>query len=163
MTYAFHRWILHSKKHYISKWHESWYHGLAAPFPLTAHYDHPCSYLFFKFIPTYAPAVVCRFHMITYLLYLLLVSVEETFSHSGYTVMPTKFFLGGIARRADMHLMMRTPGNYGLWGIVDWIFGTTLVDPRSETYGSEETQRSGGRSEKKAKYPGAVPAGKSRR
>lgn len=73
-----------------------------------------------------------RFHMLTYLLYLTTISIEETFAYSGYTVMPTSFFLGGIARRTDMHLLRGAEGNFGPWGIIDWVLGTavgeTIVD-----------------------------------
>ncbi|KAJ5486016.1 hypothetical protein N7530_000316 [Penicillium desertorum] len=139
LTYVIHRYALHSRwSPMLAKWHRSWYHSLAAPFPLTAHYDHPVPYLVTRFIPTYAPAIIFRFHMLTYLLYLLFISVEETFAYSGYTVMPTNFFLGGIARRTDMHLLMGARGNFGAWGMMDWIFGTVVGDPHSDDESSDE-------------------------
>ncbi|KAJ5799532.1 uncharacterized protein N7518_001600 [Penicillium psychrosexuale] len=139
LTYIIHRYALHSRRSPIlSNWHRSWYHSLAAPFPLTAHYDHPAVYLVNKFIPTYAPAIIFRFHMLTYLLYLLLISVEETFAYSGYTVMPTNLFLGGIARRTDMHLLMGGRGNYGPWGVMDWILGTVVGDSQTTDDESDE-------------------------
>lgn len=67
-----------------------------------------------------------RFHMLTFLLYLSSISIEETFAYSGYTIMPTSFFLGGIARRTDMHLMEGGVGNFGSWGLLDWVCGTTI-------------------------------------
>jgi hypothetical protein len=67
-----------------------------------------------------------RFHMLTYLLYLSIISIEETFAFSGYSVMPTSFFLGGIARRTDEHLLSGAEGNFGPWGILDWMCGTTV-------------------------------------
>ena len=82
----------------------------------------------FNFIPTYAPAMILRFHMLTYLLYLTVISIEETFAFSGYTVMPTNFFLGGIARRTDTHLLSGAEGNFGPWGILDWVLGTAVGD-----------------------------------
>ena len=118
--------MLHSKTSFVAKYHRSWYHELKAPFPLTAHYDHPFAYLLGRFVPTYAPAMLFRFHMLTYLLYSAVVSIEETFAYSGYTIMPTSFFLGGIARRIDMHLLTDGDGNFGPWGILDWICGTTV-------------------------------------
>lgn len=123
-----HRFVLHSDKSFLAKYHLYWYHSLRAPYPLTAHYDHPLTYLVLNFIPTYAPAVLFRFHMLTYLLYLMMVSIEETFAYSGYTVMPTSFFLGGIARRTDMHLLTDGEGNFGSWGIMDWLCKTTVGD-----------------------------------
>jgi sterol desaturase/sphingolipid hydroxylase (fatty acid hydroxylase superfamily) len=130
LSYVLHRYVLHSKnsKNFLAKYHQSWYHALRAPFPLTAHYDHPLTYIIYTFIPTYLPAMLFRFHMLTYLLYLSIISIEETFVYSGYTIMPTSFFLGGIARRTDMHLLLGAEGNFGPWGILDWIFGTTVGD-----------------------------------
>ncbi|KAJ5158623.1 uncharacterized protein N7500_008274 [Penicillium coprophilum] len=140
LTYVLHRYALHSRwSPVLARWHRSWYHALPAPFPLTAHYDHPIPYLVTKFIPTYAPAIIFRFHMLTYLLYLLFISLEETFAYSGYTVMPTNLFLGGIARRTDMHLLMGARGNFGPWGIMDWIFGTVVRDPNSDGNSSDES------------------------
>lgn len=73
-----------------------------------------------------------RFHMLSYLLYLTVISIEETFAFSGYSVMPTSFFLGGIARRMDMHLLSGAEGNFGPWGILDWICGTTVGGDEDE-------------------------------
>lgn len=128
LTYVLHRYILHSKSSFLARYHQNWYHDLNAPFPLTAHYDHPLAYIVYKFIPTYAPAMLFRFHMLTYLLYLSTISIEETFAYSGYTIMPTSFFLGGIARRTDMHVVDGGDGNFGPWGVLDWVCGTTLGD-----------------------------------
>ncbi|GIJ83917.1 hypothetical protein Asppvi_002748 [Aspergillus pseudoviridinutans] len=133
LAYAVHRYALHSKQYSVAKYHESWYHSLRAPFPLTAHYDHPIAYLLVNFIPTYAPAMLFRLHMLTYLLYLSIISIEETFAFSGYSVMPTSFFLGGIARRTDVHLLSGAEGNFGPWGILDWMCGTTVGDGEDGT------------------------------
>jgi hypothetical protein len=125
LVYVLHRYVLHSKN-FIARYHNTWYHQLNAPFPLTAHYDHPLAYLVHKFLPTYLPAMLFRFHMLTFLLYLSSISIEETFAYSGYTIMPTSFFLGGIARRTDLHLIEGGVGNFGSWGLLDWICGTTI-------------------------------------
>ncbi|KAJ5794036.1 hypothetical protein N7457_000635 [Penicillium paradoxum] len=133
LAYCLHRWFLHSDDYmFFATWHQRWHHELTAPYPLTAHYDHPVCYLLFKFIPTYAPVIACRFHMVTYLFYLLLISVEETFAYSGYTIMPTNFLLGGMARRTDLHLLVDSPGNYGLWGGMDWLLGTIIRESEDE-------------------------------
>ncbi|KAJ5682225.1 hypothetical protein N7462_005390 [Penicillium macrosclerotiorum] len=137
LTYVIHRYFLHNKRRvnivsvvasYLTQLHESWYHELYTPYPLTAHYDHPLVYLLYKFLPTYLPAMIFRFHMLTFLFYLTIISMEETFAYSGYTIMPTSFFLGGIARRTDMHLLENGEGNFGPWGILDWALGTTVGD-----------------------------------
>jgi sterol desaturase/sphingolipid hydroxylase (fatty acid hydroxylase superfamily) len=132
LTYVLHRYILHSRNNFLARYHQTWYHALPAPFPLTAHYDHPLAYFVGRFIPTYAPAMLFRFHMLTYLMYISVISLEETFAFSGYTVMPTSFFLGGIARRTDMHLLDDAQGNFGPWGVLDWMCGTTVGDSSVE-------------------------------
>lgn len=112
----------------MARYHRSWYHSLNAPYPLTAHYDHPIAYLLLKFLPTYGPAALFRYHMLTYIIYLSLISLEETFAYSGYKALPASVLIGGIARRADMHLLSGGDGNYGTWGIMDWVFGTSVGD-----------------------------------
>ncbi|OOQ84375.1 Sterol desaturase family [Penicillium brasilianum] len=126
LTYASHRYALHHPRSFLTKLHQEWYHDLSLPFPLTAHYDHPLVYLAHRFVPTYLPVMLLRFHMITFLLYTAAVSIEETFAYSGYTFMPTSFFLGGIARRNEEHIIYSGEGNFGPWGILDWILGTSI-------------------------------------
>ncbi|KAF9890297.1 hypothetical protein FE257_006212 [Aspergillus nanangensis] len=133
LAYIIHRYVLHSREpSRLAKYHRSWYHSLRCTYPLTGHYDHPLVYLVANFVPTYLPAMLFRFHMLTYLLYLSAISVEETFAFSGYSVMPTSFFLGGIARRTDIHLLSGAEGNFGPWGILDWICGTAVGDDEDE-------------------------------
>ncbi|OJD19078.1 hypothetical protein AJ78_00951 [Emergomyces pasteurianus Ep9510] len=132
LQYVIHRYTLHSPTAYVARCHDEWYHSLRAPYPLTAHYDHPLAYLLFRFVPAFVPAATLRFHLLTYLIFLALISLEETFSHSGYSIMPTNFFIGGMARRADLHLLGKGCGNYGPWGIVDWICGTTVDHSRPQ-------------------------------
>ncbi len=79
-----------------------------------------------RFLPAYLPAVVFRFHLLTYHLYIAIISIEETFAYSGYSVLPSSFVLGGIARRTDAHLLCKGKGNFGPWGLVDWLSGTTV-------------------------------------
>jgi sterol desaturase/sphingolipid hydroxylase (fatty acid hydroxylase superfamily) len=93
-----------------------------------------------NFIPTYAPAVFFRFHMLTYLLYLVIVSIQETFTYSGYTVMPTSFLLAGTARRNDMHLLTDGEGNFGPWGIMDWLCKTNVEDADFADDGRDEAE-----------------------
>jgi hypothetical protein len=58
----------------------------------------------------------------------VIVSLEETFAYSGYKPMPTSFFIGGIARRVDSHLMSNGRGNFGSYGVLDWALGTSVGD-----------------------------------
>lgn len=128
LGYVFHRYILHEQRNSLSRAHKLWYHSLSTPFPLSASYDHPASYLVHSFLPTYLPAVLFRFHLLTYIIYLTLVSVEETFAYSGYSTVPTNFILGGVARRTDTHVLCGGEGNYGPWGLIDWLMGSTVGD-----------------------------------
>ncbi|KLJ09283.1 hypothetical protein EMPG_15310 [Blastomyces silverae] len=138
LQYVIHRYILHSPTAYVAKCHDEWYHSLRSPYPLTAHYDHPLAYLLYRFIPAFLPAAALRFHLLTYLIFLAFISLEETFSHSGYSIMPTSFFIGGVARRADLHLLSKGCGNYGTWGVVDWICGTTVGHTGHQGEGDDE-------------------------
>ncbi|KAF7513393.1 hypothetical protein GJ744_009814 [Endocarpon pusillum] len=124
--YVLHRYALHDARSPLTQYHEGWYHSIAAPFPMSASYDHPIAYIFRNFLPTFGPALLFRFHLLTYIIFLILVSLEETFVHSGYSTMPTNFILGGIARRADAHVVSGGEGNFGPWGIIDWVCGTTV-------------------------------------
>jgi len=136
LTYVIHRYTLHESRSFVAKAHNSWYHSLEAPFPLSASYDHPLAYLLHNFIPTYAPAFLFRFHMLTYLMFLTIISLEETFAYSGYSTVPTNFILGGIARRTDDHLL-HGDGNFGRLGLVDWVMNTTIGGSLIEDVGDE--------------------------
>ena len=72
--------------------------------------------------------MIFRFHLLTYHLYIALISIEETFAYSGYSVLPSSFILGGIARRTDAHLLSKGKGNFSAYGLMDWICGTTVGD-----------------------------------
>lgn len=124
--FVLHRYALHGARSPMTRYHEHWYHSLGAPFPLSASYDHPIAYLLRSFVPTFAPALLFRFHLLTYVVFLSLVSLEETFAHSGYSTLPTNFILGGVARRTDAHVVSGGEGNFGPWGVSDWICGTTV-------------------------------------
>ena len=126
MTYVFHRYALHAEQSPLTKTHANWQHAVPAPFSLVAHYDHPIAYLMHVFMPTYLPAVFFRFHLLTYLLYLAIVSLEETFAYSGYNMLPSAFVLGGIARRQEKHIMGGEYGNYGCFGLMDFAVGTSI-------------------------------------
>ncbi|EFR01527.1 sterol desaturase [Nannizzia gypsea CBS 118893] len=127
LQYFVHRHVLHSWTPF-QRHHNDWYHSIHTPYPLTAHYDHPVVYILWRFLPVFLPAAAFRCHLLTYMLYLSIVSLEETFAHSGYKPMPTSFFIGGIARRIDQHLLHGGHGNYAPLGVMDWLFGTSIGD-----------------------------------
>lgn len=134
LTWAIHRYLLHSGSRPsnavvrdLSLLHERWYHkAVPAPFPLSTTFDHPLVYLLNNFLPMYLPALFWRFHALTFILYLAIISLEETFTHSGYAKLPTHFVLGGIASRNETHCLTNGKGNYGTWGLFDWLAGTSI-------------------------------------
>ncbi|KAL4905986.1 hypothetical protein BDW74DRAFT_177677 [Aspergillus multicolor] len=102
LTYAIHRWVLHSKESVCAslvKLHKSWYHDLRTTFPLTAHYDHPPIYMLSIWLPMYLPVLLLRFHTVTFLLYTLLISLEEVFVFCGYCVAEFPFIYSGAPCR----------------------------------------------------------------
>lgn len=69
--------------------------------------------------------MIFRTHLLTYLLLLSIVTLEETLTLSGYSTVPG-IILGGIARRQDLHSQGRGKGNFAPWGFLDWIHGTSI-------------------------------------
>ena len=92
------------------------------------------------------------------MVYLSIVSLEETFVYSGYNILPSGFILGGIARRTDIHFLTEGKGNYSN-GILDWVGSTSLGQDFIEDIGDEaeahdwegKAQRKGGKLLRKGK------------
>jgi hypothetical protein len=83
--------------------------------------------------------------MTTYMLFVGLISLEETFTYSGYRSLPFGFLLGGAARRAELHVTNGGDGDYGVWGVLDWLFGSRaennvdgLDDDEDDIFGGED-------------------------
>ena len=126
LSYVLHRYVLHNPTSPFTKYHLNWHHSLSIPYSMVANYDHPIAYIIRVFLPAYIPALLCRFHLLTYQLYLAIVSLEETFAYSGYNVLPSGLILGGIARRQERHLISEGGGNFGCFGVMDFVLGTSL-------------------------------------
>ena len=47
-----------------------------------------------------------------------LLSLEETFTYSGYSILPSTIILAGMARRVDGHMMNEGQGNFGASGLM---------------------------------------------
>jgi hypothetical protein len=140
LAYTLHRFILHPPQYVnvLCRLHDSWYHTeISSPFPMSATYDHPAAYFVHTFLPMYLPAVLFRFHLLTYMVYTACISIEETFAYSGYSTVPTNFILGGIARRTENHVLCGGEGNFGPWGLVDWITGTSIGGDVMDDVGAE--------------------------
>jgi hypothetical protein len=91
--------------------------------------------------------VLFRTHLLTYLLLLAIITIEETFTLSGYSTVPG-IMLGGIARRQDLHSEGRGKGNFAPWGLLDWVHGTSsgpdvMDDARDEADKHNAKERGG--------------------
>ncbi|RYP00230.1 hypothetical protein DL764_006566 [Monosporascus ibericus] len=97
----------------------------AAPYALMLYADHPLTLLLHRLVPAYLPALFVRPHLLTYFVFTVLTTVEEMLSMSGYSIVPG-IVMGGIARRTATHYASGGKGNYGAWGLLDWIHGTSV-------------------------------------
>ncbi|KAF2154882.1 hypothetical protein K461DRAFT_276044 [Myriangium duriaei CBS 260.36] len=124
LHYVIHRYILHGSRQTgpFSKWHKEWAHSNKFIFSLAAAYDHPACYLLAHWLPSYVPAVFWRMHVLTWLAFQVLVSLEMLFVYSGYSALPSAIILPGMARRVDAHYASGGKGNFGHTGIMDLAF-----------------------------------------
>jgi len=106
--------------------HQRWHHSIRAPYSFVANYDHPIAWILGHWIPTHLPAILFRFHVLTFYLMLAIISLEEWTTYSGYSVLPSTIILNGMARRQDAHMLSEGKGNFAPWGVLDWIHGTTV-------------------------------------
>ncbi|KAK1246582.1 hypothetical protein MKX08_000384 [Trichoderma sp. CBMAI-0020] len=126
LLYYIHRFVLHGKSYrWLSRRHQAYAHAKAgAPFSLRLMADHPLPLLFYRFLPLYLSAVLLRPHILTYFFVLTICTLEETLAMSGYTVVPG-IIMGGIVQRSAIHYAGKGASNYGSWGILDWVSGTS--------------------------------------
>lgn len=150
LTYCIHRTVLHSHRlrrrrrlpgpssssasaaatGYAARRHAAYaHHRRAPPYALLACADHPVPFLLHRFAPVYLPALAVRPHLLVYFLFVALTALEDAVTMSGYTVVPG-FVMGGIARRSAAHYGAghcgADSGNYGAWGLLDWVGGTSM-------------------------------------
>lgn len=139
LTYAIHRFVLHSKSSSssgsrlalaprLTAVHVRYAHSSpgSPPYSLLLFADHPLPLILHVWLPIYLPAAaLVRPHLLTYFLFLALCTVEQTATHSGYSVVPG-IILGGMARRCSTHYSSHGRGNYGAWGLLDWMAGTSV-------------------------------------
>ena len=138
LAYGIHRYLLHNESarppRGLAKAHRDWAHaeyGVAGG--LNAQYDHPIAYLLRGFLPMYLPAaLVLRMHVLTWFIWLIVVSLLEVVGYSGYINAPTGwvpfgFVLGWMVRRVDGHFGSKGRKGFGVWGVADWVGGTRVV------------------------------------
>jgi len=159
LQYYIQRFLLHpASPNPISNLHNTYAHSVCAPYAFTSHYDHPIPWIFSRFLPTYFPSIVFRTHLLTHFIFLSLVTLEETITFSGYTSIPG-ILLGGIARRQDLHMESGGKGNFGAWGLLDWVHGTSLgndvMDDMKDEVEKHQVKERGGRALSNAKSAGS--------
>lgn len=126
LTYYIHRYLLHSRG-WLTNLHTSYAHARrgGAPYALMLYADHPVTLLLNRLVPVYLPSLLVRPHLLTYFLFTVLTTIEETSSMSGYSIVPG-IILGGIVKRTATHYASGGKGNYGAWGLLDWVNGTSV-------------------------------------
>ncbi|KAG9599127.1 sterol desaturase family, partial [Aureobasidium melanogenum] len=126
LHYFIHRDILHAspRDSILARWHSDWAHSLTHTFSLASAYDHPVCHLLTEWAPLYLSTLFFRFHVLTWYILTAIISLEQFFIYSGYSVLPSQILLAGMARRTDSHYTTGGKGNYGNWGVLDWILGT---------------------------------------
>lgn len=141
LTYLIHRHLLHNPSsastlpRRLTALHTNHAHSHPGPHALLHNVDHPLPFLLHRFVPLYLPAVALsllplpftggEIHLLTYLLFVALATVESTLAMSGYTIVPG-ILMGGVTRRTAAHYAGRGRGNYGCWGVMDWACGTSV-------------------------------------
>lgn len=129
LHYYIHRYLLHTYDSPLQSWHLGWQHSVKLPFSLAAAYDHPVCHLLVIWLPDFLPAYLFRFHVLTWHIFVAITSLETLFIFSGYAVLPSSIVLAGMARRTDAHFLTAASGrescNFGHWGILDFILGTS--------------------------------------
>ncbi len=128
LIYLLHRYLLHTYDTVFKTWHLKWQHSVRLPFSLIAAFDHPANYLLTQWAPTFLPAYLFRFHVLTWYLFVALCSLEDLFVFSGFAVLPSSIVMVGMARRADEHFATtydgKVAGNFGRFGVLDLVCGT---------------------------------------
>ncbi|KAI5275749.1 sterol desaturase family [Aureobasidium subglaciale] len=129
LHYFIHRDCLHAspRDSILARWHADWAHSLRHPFSLASAYDHPVCHLLTDWAPLYLSTLFFRFHVMTWYILTAIVSLEQFFIYSGYSVLPSQILLAGMAKRTDSHYTTGGKGNYGNWGVLDWVLGTGCV------------------------------------
>lgn len=164
MHYAVHRYALHHQQGSssgnqllgrLTQMHKTWAHSLQFPFALAAAYDHPLCYILAHWLPVYLPAIYLRMHVLSWLLFNLVISAESTFIYSGYyAVLPSAIILPGMARRVDAHYRTGGKGNYGHLGLMDWLCSTQ--SPTAEPDFGDDMQDEAEKRDVKRRVSGAV-------
>ncbi|ORY62419.1 uncharacterized protein BCR38DRAFT_346993 [Pseudomassariella vexata] len=135
-TYYIHRNILHSRGA-LANLHGKFAHAhRGAPYSLMLYADHPLPLMLHRLLPVYIPSLLIRPHLLTYIMFTVLTTIEEMLSMSGYSVVPG-IIMGGITRRTATHYASGGRGNFGTWGLLDWVNGTSVGKDVMEDFHEE--------------------------
>ncbi|KAH6678786.1 sterol desaturase family [Plectosphaerella plurivora] len=125
LTYYLHGRMLHGRSRPATLHKRHAHARRAPPFSLLVFADHPVPFLLHRFIPAFLPAAILRLHLLTYFVFMGIITLEETLAMSGYSTVPG-IVMGGIARRTAIHYAAGGDGNFGPWGVLDWAHGTSV-------------------------------------
>ena len=125
ITYYTHRFVLHDSKRSptLTRLHTSWGHANPCS-SIQLYADHPLPLLTLHLTPILVPSLALRPHLLTYILFTALCTLQSTITSSGYRVVPG-IFLGGISRRTAVHYASGGSANFSVWGVLDWMHGTS--------------------------------------
>lgn len=125
LTYYTHRFLLHARsgRPLLTSLHARYAHTHPAC-SLGLYADHPLPLLVLHLVPVLLPSLALRPHLLTYILFTALCTGEGTLANSGYSIVPG-IFLGGITKRTAIHYASKGSANYGAWGFLDWVNGTS--------------------------------------
>lgn len=115
LFYAVHR-TLHRKRLYgkIHRIHHEYKESIC----ISTHYVHFLEHLLGNLLPIFAGALILGSHPFTLIIWIALAVTNALHSHSGY-----HFPWMAYSLHHDYH-HFRIRGNYGLLGVLDWMFGT---------------------------------------
>ena len=114
--WALHQPVLYSKIHKI-------HHQFTAPIALAAIYAHPIEVILGNIIPMITGPIVCKTHVLTYILWSVVGIAGTSVHHCGYRF-PWTVPFDHQPDFHDYHHEYFNRGNYGLLGIMDSIHGT---------------------------------------
>ncbi|KAI5868274.1 hypothetical protein GGS23DRAFT_20242 [Durotheca rogersii] len=156
LTYYIHRYVLHSRG-IFARLHSAYAHAhkRASPYALMVYTDHPLPLLLSRTLPVYLPAVAIQPHLLTYFLFTILTTLEEMLSMSSYSIVPG-IVMGGITRRTAAHYASGGRGNYGAWGLLDWISGTNVGKNAVEDAQEEAERREPAERTRQASSTGSI-------
>ncbi|KZO99771.1 hypothetical protein CALVIDRAFT_534193 [Calocera viscosa TUFC12733] len=135
-------YYLHRSVHYLWPALHAQHHS-HPPTPLLAHAQNPADYLLLSLLPTYITPLLRRSHILTFLIILALQCVVDVVRFSGYQGLWGA--AGGLSRRTEGHYYNRGTCYFGIWGILDYMHGTSPANLEADA------QRTFSRAKQRAK------------